>query len=368
MATINFELRNRPDSQGFCRLRVCIQSKGDRRFLPLNIKLKPQDWDKAGQRVKSTHPQAGTINNVLRLKLADLQGNVATEELQNDFSIDRVAGKKVKKIPFFHFAAQCLSEWENKKKPNSIKAYISMLNQARKFDRFVMVEDITPDWLAKYEQYSRKECGEGGTLKRIAFISVIIKEAIRKEILHRDPFLIYKKPQKKNPPKIWLTNDELLRVEKMTETTKSDILRNTGLWFLLSCYTGLRYSDIEKFNGEEMIQEGRLILYTTKTGEVVSIKLTSKLKSLIKLVKKLPKVYTNQKANQYLKAIAAVCKIKKRLTFHTGRHTFGVQCANRGISQEVTAKLLGHSDLKTTAIYYKITNLRVDDEMKKWEK
>lgn len=368
MATINYELRNRPDAQGFCKLRVCVQSKGERRFLPLQIKLKPQDWDKANQKVKSSHPQAGTINNVLRLKLAELQGNMATEELNKDFSIDRVAGKKIAKTPFLYFAGKCLGEWEKRKQASTIKSYVSMLTQLKNFDRFVQVEDITPDWLARYEQHCRTECGEAGTFNRIKFVSVIIKEAIRKGVIEKDPFIIYKKPPRKNPSRIWLTVSEMGKIEKMAETTPSEILRNTGYWFLLSCYTGLRYSDIEKFDAKKMIQEGRLVLYTQKTGEVVSIKLTSNLKALIKKVGKLPPVYSNQKANQYLKAIAHVAKIDKVLTFHTGRHTFAVQCANLGISQEVTAKLLGQSDLRTTAIYYKITNTRVDNEMKKWEK
>jgi site-specific recombinase XerD len=368
MATINFELRNRPDRQGYCALRVCIQDKKKRRFLPLQIKLKPSEWDRQTQRVKSTHPKAGVINNVLKLKLADLQGNMATEMLNKDFSIDRIAGKKVEKTTFMYFAGKCLSEWEKRRSPATITAYMSMLTQLRNFDRFVFIEDITPDWLARYEQHCRTECGDAGTLKRIAFVSVIIKEAIRKDIVQKDPFIIYKKPPKKNPPKIWLTVNELGRIEKLAETSPSDILRNTAYWFLLSCYTGLRYSDIEKFNAKKMIQEGRMVLYTQKTGEVVSIKLTRKLKDLIRKVGKLPAIYSNQKANQYLKAIAHVCKIDKVLTFHTGRHTFAVQCANLGISQEVTAKLLGQSDLRTTAIYYKITNTRVDNEMKKWEK
>lgn len=368
MATINFQLRNRADSQGYSRLRVCIQNKGDRRFLPLEIKLMPKDWDSKAQKVKSTHPQANVINNVLRLKMADLQGSMAGESLKGKLSLDLVAGRKVEKTLFKQFSGDCLDKWERTKSVNSIKAYSSMLRQVIRFDAQINVEDITPDWLARYEDHCRTQCGNGGTLKRIAFISVILKEAIRHNIIQRDPFLIYKKPAKKNPPKIWLTLPELTRIDKLARETKSDVIMNTAYWFLLSCYTGLRYSDIEKFNPKKAIQEGRLVMYTQKTGEVVSIKLTKKIKELVRIVSNTGPVYTNQKANQYLKSIAHLTKIDKVLTFHTGRHTFAVQCANLGISQEVAAKLLGHTDLRTTAIYYKITNMRVDNEMKKWDK
>ncbi len=366
MPTINFELRNRPDKKGHCLVRVVIQDKGKRVYIPLALKLLKADWDPKKQIVKSTHAKSEVINNVLKLKMADLQASMATESLHGNVSLEKIAGRKINKTSFMSFAGACLHKWEKTKSPNSIRAYQSMLKQALLFDREIMVEDITPDWLARYEAHNWNECGDGGTLKRISFISVILKEAIRQGLIERDPFLIYKKPAKKNPPKVWLTMEELSRIEKLAKATSSSVVKNSAYWFLLACYTGLRYSDIEKFDSKKAVQDGRLILYTQKTGEVVSIKVTTKIKELIKIVSKLGPVYSNQKCNQYLKAVAHLSKIDKLVTFHTARHSFAVNCANLGISQEVAAKLLGHSDLRTTGIYYKIINSRVDKEMEKW--
>lgn len=365
--TINFELRDRADKSGLRALRVIIQDRGKRVFVPLAVKLLKTDWDAKTQRVKSSHPKAGVINNVLSLKLAELQGKVATESLAGNVDLESVAGRRVSKTPFGIFATYCLKRWEKTKAPSSIRAYFSMYLQAMAYDPGVAVESITPDWLARYEDHCRSECGDGGTLKRIAFISVILKEAIRQGIIDRDPFLIYRKPPKKNPPKVWLTMEELGSIEKVARENGSEVVRKTAWWFLFACYTGLRYSDVAAFT-PAMVQSGRLILYTQKTGEVVSIKLTGKIKELMGKIKKQGKVYSNQKINQYLKSVAHLAKVKKLLTFHTARHTFAVNCANLGISQEVAAKLLGHSDLKTTALYYKIIDQRVDQEMKKWER
>lgn len=366
MPTINFELRNRPDKKGYCQVRVVIQDKGKRVFVPLALKILPADWDSEKQKVKPSHSNASTINNVLKLKMSDLQASLATQSLKGKLSLETIAGRKINKTSFLSFAGSCLSKWEKTKSINSIRCYKSMLAKALEFDRYISVEDISPDWLARYESHCWTECGQGGTLKRVAFISVILKEAIRQGIIDRDPFLIYKKPAKKNPPKVWLTMDELGVIEQNACKTKSEIIRKTSYWFLFACYTGLRYSDIEKFNPKKNIQNGRMILYTQKTDEVVSIKITPKIKELIGIVSKLGPVYSNQKINQYLKAVAHHAKIDKLITFHTARHSFAVNCANLGISQEVAAKLLGHSDLRTTAIYYKIVNSRVDKEMEKW--
>lgn len=364
--TINFELRNRPDKKGYCLLRVIIQDRGKRVYLPLDLKLLPVHWDARLQKVKTTHAKSKVINNVLALKMADLQAQVATESLNGKLSLEKIAGRKINETSFRSFAGGCLHKWDKSKSVNTIRAYTSMLKQAVRYDRDVTIEQITPDWLALFEHFNRSECGDGGTLKRISFISVILKQALRAGIIDRDPFLIYKKPAKKNPPKVWLTLKELSSIERLAWRTDVEIIKRTCYWFLLGCYTGLRYSDIEKFN-PKMIQDGRLILYTQKTGEIVSMKLTPKIKELVKKVSKLGPVYRNQDVNAYLKTVAHLAKIDKLVTFHTARHSFAVNCANLGISIEVTAKLLGHQDLKATSIYYKIINKRVDEEMKRWE-
>lgn len=358
--TINFELRDRTDKHGLRQIRVVIQDRGKRVYIPLKVKVLADQWDSKAQKV-TRHPNEVLINNALRLKMAELQARSAVS-----VSIDGITGRKVTKTDLYQFAGDCLSRWEKTKSINSIRAYRSMLKAALSFDRNVMIEEITPDWLSRYEDHCRDECGDGGTLKRIAFISVILKEAIRQGIIDRDPFLIYRKPPKKNPPKVWLTLDELLKIEKVARENGSEVVCKTAWWFLFACYTGLRYSDVAGFS-PSTVQDGRLILYTQKTGEIVSIRLTSKIKALIAKIKKQGTVYSNQKMNQYLKSVAHLAGVKKLLTFHTARHTFAVNCANLGISQEVTAKLLGHSDLRTTAIYYKIINSRIDQEMKKWE-
>lgn len=363
MATINFELRNRPDKKGYCLLRICIQDRGKRVYIATPLKLLPSHWDEEKQKVKSLNSQHRTINNVLELKMAELQGKMANESLHTELALEKIAGRKVSKTSFRLFAGECLMKWDKTKSEATIKAYTSMLNQLGKYDKNVSVEEISPAWLAQYEHHCRLECQDAGTLKRVAFVSVVLKEAIRSGIIDRDPFLIYQKPKKRTPPRVWLTLEELERIEDLAERTKSEVIRNTCYWFLLACYTGLRYSDIANFT-PDMIQQGRLILYTQKTGEIVSIKLTHKIKTLIALFP--AGVYSNQKMNQYLKAVAHHAKINKLVTFHTARHSFAVNCANLGISQEVASKLLGHSDLKTTAIYYKIVNERVDREMDKW--
>ncbi len=67
--------------------------------------------------------------------------------------------------------------------------------------------------------------------------------------------------------------------------------------------------------------------------------------------------------NSYLKEIADVCGINKTLSTHIARHTFAcVAIANR-VSMESIAKMLGHSDIKTTKIYARLMDKSVAEEM-----
>jgi site-specific recombinase XerD len=74
-------------------------------------------------------------------------------------------------------------------------------------------------------------------------------------------------------------------------------------------------------------------------------------------------VPSNQRMNSYLKEIADVCGITKPLTTHIARHTFACLAVANKVSMESIAKMLGHSDIRTTKIYAKILDRTVSDEM-----
>ena len=76
-------------------------------------------------------------------------------------------------------------------------------------------------------------------------------------------------------------------------------------------------------------------------------------------------IVSNQRYNAYLKEIADLCGITKNLTSHVARHTFATTItAEKGVSTEVVSKMLGHTQLKTTQIYLKITDTRIAKDMK----
>ncbi|HEX6893052.1 MAG TPA: tyrosine-type recombinase/integrase [Chryseolinea sp.] len=76
-------------------------------------------------------------------------------------------------------------------------------------------------------------------------------------------------------------------------------------------------------------------------------------------------VMSNQKMNEYLKEISDRCEIKKKMTFHTARHTFATTVTlTNGVPIETVSKMLGHKTLRTTQQYAKILDQKVSDDMK----
>ena len=66
---------------------------------------------------------------------------------------------------------------------------------------------------------------------------------------------------------------------------------------------------------------------------------------------KLP-VLSNQKYNGYLKEIADLCGINKKLHSHLARHTFATILLNNGMDILSVSKILGHSNSRITEKVY----------------
>lgn len=75
---------------------------------------------------------------------------------------------------------------------------------------------------------------------------------------------------------------------------------------------------------------------------------------------------SNQRYNAYLKEVADLCGIKKKLTTHTARHTFATTVLLlNDVPMETAMELLGHTDIRTTQIYGKIVQKKISSDMQK---
>jgi integrase len=115
-----------------------------------------------------------------------------------------------------------------------------------------------------------------------------------------------------------------------------------GKYFLFCCLTGLRISDAQEFRYEKhVIADGKYIsMEAKKNRKMVLIPITGELHELLKWIKD-NRCISAQKGNDHLKELADYAGIKKKLSWHIGRHTYANIMRLRGFADSDVAKQLG---------------------------
>jgi integrase len=209
------------------------------------------------------------------------------------------------------------------------------------------------------------------TAKMIQLLKKIAIMARKLGIIGFDPFFQHHTRWEKVAVE-YLTKQEIDRlIKKKITIERLDVVRDV---FLFSVFTGLSYIDIKNLtvdNIQERYDDAYwIITKRQKTNTKVELplldiplKIMEKYKDKCSGLKLLP-VMSNQKVNAYLKELADICGIKKRLTFHTARYSFSTSIMlDNGVSMETLSRVLGHVNIKTTQLYAKVTNMKVNKEM-----
>lgn len=75
-------------------------------------------------------------------------------------------------------------------------------------------------------------------------------------------------------------------------------------------------------------------------------------------------VISNQKMNEHLKEIGNLAGLSQHLFFHLARHTFATTITlSNGVPIETVSRMLGHSDIKMTQRYAKISGYKIKKDM-----
>ena len=169
----------------------------------------------------------------------------------------------------------------------------------------------------------------------------------------------------------YLSEEELTRLMEMNNC--SDMAARVRDLFLFSAFTGMAYVDIKQLRKEHVRKmfDGHwwIVKRRQKTGVESSIRLLDvPLQIIWKYWEtgedgRLFTIPSNSCCNVHLKRIAQQCRIRGKLTFHIGRHTFATMALNRGMPIESLSRILGHTNIRTTQIYAKITDKKISEDM-----
>ena len=126
--------------------------------------------------------------------------------------------------------------------------------------------------------------------------------------------------------------------------------------FIFACYTGLRISDIRNLKFSDIVDD-HISIMQKKTRSQVYIKLNKTSERILTKQKKCQideyvfHIPQGGKSSKRLKEWVLSAGIRKKITFHCSRHTFGCLLIENGIEVFAVKKLMGHRDIRTTLQY-----------------
>ncbi|MCW9712691.1 site-specific integrase [Aliifodinibius salicampi] len=360
---------------------------GNRVEISLKVKVEVDNWDRDSQRATGRN---NSVNNRIEdalSKVNRLERKYIDEERPPLEKIKREFQGKVQKRHFY------LQEWDKlldeiqkdkNRSEGTYKKYRTTRNHFQNFlkrytgSKDIKFDNLTIDLINDYFKYLRNELGfkHNTVVRYVKNTKVVLNKALKRGWINKDPFieldLTYKETDR-----TCLSLEEVNKLkEKEITIDRLDRIRD---YFLFSCYTGLSFSDISKTKKRDIYDtEGNklLIIKRQKTGNKSYIPL---LPTPLDILKKhnyeektakelLFEVPSNQNYNAYLKELADICGIEKHLTTHVARHTFATTITlEQGVSLETVGNMLGHSQLRTTQIYSKVTQQKALSEMEKVE-
>lgn len=365
---------------GYVPIYLRITIGGKPAFISTGHDVPTSMWDKKKERVKDGFMLSSSINPDLAIRKQTIIQRLATVQVEGK----TVSAAQAKLLfatgnlhNIFEFVNAYIAEMKHKREGGTLENYRKHAQVLEDFhgSKTLTFEEINHEYLVRFEAYLRTREKVNGDLLGGNYIFGINKTlrsffnaAKKRGIIDHYPFETFEMPEYVNPTKAYLTLAELDEIEKLADQTKDIIIKETAVCFLMGCYSGLRISDLKKFNIDEHVKNGRLRLRAKKNNEWVSMRILGRLAVHLKRVEETPVTITVHEINRTLKDIAKLCKIKKLLTTHVGRHTFAItMCAEQGISAETCAELMGITVATCVENYYKVTNRKIDKETVVWE-
>jgi len=371
-------------------MRISVACK--RAEISTQRKWDPSRWNAVAERAIGTKEDARSLNahlDTLQMRVYEAQRQLIADK--EDVTIDslrlRLEGKHAKTkmlIEVFRDHNEKLKQLINKDvAPGTLERYETALSHTVTFLQWkfktsdINIVDLNFEFATELEFWlkSVRNCSHNTSVKYISNLKKIINICLKNAWLQKDPFIGYKM-NKRDVIREILSQEEIdLITTKIFPTDRLSVVRDI---FLFSCYTGLAYADVKKLKRSEVATgvDGQKWVFTQRKKTETSSRIPL-LKPASKILQKhennplcinkdvLLPTPSNQKMNAYLKEIADLCGLSKKMTFHTARHTFATTITlSNGVPIETVGKMLGHRNLKTTQHYAKILDRKVSDDMK----
>lgn len=196
----------------------------------------------------------------------------------------------------------------------------------------IMLAELDGQFIRDFDFWlkTEKHCQSNSALKHLKNLKKVVRIALANDWIKKDPFYgIHFKQEEVNVE--FLSREELdILMNKEFAIKRLEQVRDI---FVFCCFTALAFVDVQQLSREHLIKDNSGALWIRKarqkTNQMCNIPVLSipqrilrKYEDNAECIKKgvLLPVISNQRMNAYLKEIADLCGITKRLTTHVAKH------------------------------------------------
>ena len=333
MASVNFLYRSTKEKSNL-NLRLLFRNNGkDYVFgAKTNIEISKYYWSKQHKKkskdIDITNKQTDINNELNKIEnyVLNAFNSVSIETINKEWLQTQIdyyynPPKQEKSIPtdLINYIDFYINYRKHELKSASVKKFNVIKNKIIRFEKYrkkqILIKEVNDSFKNEFVIYCKNEIYSQNTIQReLAIIKTFCKHA-RFLGIETHPQLDSLRLDKAKVEKIYLTFEDLTKIENISKNQLTDSLDNAKDWLIISCYTGQRISDFMRFTDEQIrIEKGEHLIEFTqmKTGKNMTVPLHPKVLEILKKRNgKFPYRISDQKYNDFIKTVCELAKINE---------------------------------------------------------
>lgn len=400
MITTNFFLVKTGQKTAVVRCAVILNKERSR--FSTGIRIDVKDWNQKEQRLKTSvsKPINGDINQQLSMIAGALSRSYLVlkedgEDIRAKDVVEKYLGKYVRKQTFWEYTTEFVENLEHKINKstgkrinqNTINKFNQVVSRLKQFEADsrskTTWDSFDSNWLNRFINFLHTQGLSQNTIhKHYKALKQVLKQASAEGVNSNDKWQLRDFSVAQEKVQNFSLFESEMKVLEDLDLSGNQKLERVRDQFLLECWTGVRFSDLDKLSDIDLDSDTFKVT-TQKTGTEVYIPITEPVKKIVRRYRKrgegLPPVISNQRFNDYLKELGKLAGLNRKfrksytkggeridevheiwevLTSHVGRRSFATNMFHRGIPLVNIMKITGH---RTEEEFMKYIN--VDSEM-----
>lgn len=384
--------KDKVDTKNLVPIHLRITVNGKKMEISTKRRINPSHWDiKNGQSkmMSDDSKQLNLLLNNLRNKVYEIYSTLVVQK--QEVTLNRIKGLLENEGGSVRTLVNLIIE-HNKDMEFKLGATYSMGSYKNYKTSYLYIKDfllkiykrqdlslseLDYQFIDKYFNYllKYKPCNQNGAVKHVQRLKRFLNYGVQKGYIDRNPFSSFR--VKFNPySREVLSWNELNQIINLNSEKES--LLKVRDCFIFQCFTGLSYIDLKHLRAENIIEINNKKWISINRQKTNVKSLIPLLPQALKILNKyllnngdnfVFPVISNQKMNSSLKMISGLLGIKIKLSTHVARHTFATTVTlENDVPIETISKMLGHNNIRTTQIYAKVLNSKIEKDMEKLSK